>query len=321
MNIIEFLTDLQKRGIKVSTDGFQLRCEAKPDYLTPQLKRELKARKEEIIDFLAGGNEQNPKAIAPASRDHDLPLSYSQQSLWLIDQLNGQSPLYNMRAAFQFIGDLDISILERALIEIVLRHEILRTTFVSVNGNPVQKINLLSDLALPIVDLSGLPSGQVELEVDRLISEEAQIPFDLAQGPLIRLTLLVLGNTIYEGEREHILLFTLHHIVSDGWSEDIFIREFMTLYGAFLHGSSSPLGKLPIQYADYAVWQREWLQGVVLERLLSYWKNQLSGAPLILDLPTDYPRSLVQSYRGRTHRFVINGSLTSQLQEIGRAHV
>jgi len=316
MNIIEFLADLQGRGVKVSTDGFQLRCEARPNTLTPELKHHLQTRKNEIIGFLAGGNQQNSKAIVSVSRDRDLPVSFAQQRLWFIDQLEAHSPLYNMPTALRFIGQMDISVFERALREIVHRHEILRTNFVIVNGNPVQKIKPFLDLTLPIIDLRSLSSEKIELEVRRWVSEEAEHPFNLMQEPLIRAKLLVLGEGKYKGEKEYILLFTLHHIVSDGWSEDILIREFMALYEAFLHGNSSPLARLPIQYSDYAVWQREWLQGAVLEQLLAYWKSQLADAPSILELPTDYPRPSVQSYRGKTHKFAINKALALQLQEL-----
>ncbi|MDT5296658.1 MAG: hypothetical protein QOJ76_3538, partial [Acidobacteriota bacterium] len=188
------------------------------------------------------------------------PLSFSQQRLWFIDQLEGASPFYNLPAAFRFRGQLEVAVLERTLNEIMRRHKALKTCFVAIDAQPVQIIDESITLSLPVTDLSHLPEEERESEAHRLATEEAQRPFDLSTGPLLRASLLRLG------EEEHIALFTMHHIVSDGWSMGVLVKEVAALYEAFSRGEESPLAELEIQYADYAVWQRERLQGEVLER-------------------------------------------------------
>jgi acyl carrier protein len=251
-------------------------------------------------------------------REGELPLSFAQERLWFLDQLEPGSATYNMPGALRVRGELDRVAFERAMNEIVRRHEVLRTTFVVVDGQPVQVMVPALTLSIPTVDLSALPEESREAEVRRLAIEEAQRPFDLAVGPLLRVRLLDLGGCAETGEPEQVLLFTLHHIVSDGWSEDILVREFVVLYEAFLEGKESPLPALPIQYADYAVWQRGWLQGEVLERQLAYWTGQLKGAPAVLVLPTDRPRPAVQSYRGASYEFTVSKEVTTQLHALSR---
>jgi acyl carrier protein len=211
--------------------------------------------------------------LNPVSRDRVLPLSFSQQRLWFLDQLEPQSSVYNLPAAVRFNGWLNIPALERSFQEIIRRHEALRTRFESIEGSPVQIIVPEQHFALPIIDLGNLAESKREEGAIRLAAEEARRVFDLAKGPLVRATLLRLGET------DHVLLATMHHIVSDGWSLAILIRELTTLYEAFAHGRSPQLSPLPVQYADFAVWQREWLQGEALDRQLSYWKKQLGGSP------------------------------------------
>jgi acyl carrier protein len=225
----------------------------------------------------AGQGLQAPP-ILPVPRDGKLPLSFAQQRLWLLDQLEPNNTAYNMPAALRLVGSLNIAALEQSFNEIVRRHEVLRTTFTEVNGQPVQVIAPSLTLKIPIVDLQVLPETERDAEVLRLAAKETQLPFDLARGPLLRVTLLKLGLS------EHVLLLTMHHIVSDAWSDGVFIRELAALYEAFCAGQPSPLPELSIQYADFAHWQRQWLQGEVLETLLSYWQQQLAGAPPKLDL-------------------------------------
>ncbi|MEG4234725.1 amino acid adenylation domain-containing protein [Microcoleus sp. Pol11C3] len=230
--------------------------------------------------------------ISPISREGDLPLSFAQQRLWFLDQLMSGTPLYNLPNALVLKGSLNVTALEQSLSEIVRRHEALRTTFSAVNGQPIQVIHAPVTLLLPIVDLRELPETEREVEAQRLATEEGQRPFDLVNEQLLRVKLLHLG------EEEHLLLLTMHHIVSDGWSIGVFMRELTALYEAFSTEKSSSLPELPIQYADFAAWQNEWLVGEVLDVQLNYWKRHLGGQLPVLELPTDRPRPPVQTYRG-----------------------
>ena len=230
--------------------------------------------------------------IQPVPRDGDLPLSFAQQRLWFIDQLDPGNSVYNFPVAVRLKGSLNLPALEQSLNEIVRRHEALRTTFSTVDGQPTQVIASRLTIELPIVDLRELSEVAREKEVQRLVVEEARRPFDLAKGPLLRASVLQLA------EDEQVGLLTMHHIVSDGWSAGILVREMATLYQAYCSESPSPLPELPIQYADFAYWQREWLQGEVLQRQLDYWKKQLDGSPPLLELPEDHPRPAVQTFRG-----------------------
>ena len=237
-----------------------------------------------------------------------VPLSFAQQRLWFLDQLEPGNPAYNVLRTFRFTGRLDAAVLEECLNEIVRRHESLRTTFSVVKEQPVQVITPSLTLLLPIIDFSDWPEPERDAQVQQFVTKESQRAFDLAQGPLLRTTLLRLG------EEEHILLLVIHHIVSDGWSMVVFFRELATLYEAFSMEQPSPLPQLPIQYADFAVWQREWLQGEVLEAQLTYWKQQLSGHPPVLNLPTDRPRPAVQTFRGARQSIVLSRELTEALK-------
>jgi hypothetical protein len=209
-------------------------------------------------------------------------------------------------------GRLELAVLQRTLSEVVRRHEVLRTSFPSVAGQPRQRIVESWQPALPLIDLSGLDQPLVQEATRWLVQREALQPFDLATGPLLRATLLRMSA------EEHVLLFTMHHIVSDGWSMGLLVREVAALYKAYQEGQESPLEELAVQYADYAVWQREWLAGEVLEGQLEYWRRQLAGAPAVLELPTDRPRPRVQSYRGATSEFRLSEELTAGLKELSR---
>ncbi|MES2936925.1 MAG: non-ribosomal peptide synthase/polyketide synthase, partial [Pseudomonadota bacterium] len=250
--------------------------------------------------------------IGRVSRDQLLALSFAQQRLWFIDQLEPGSSFYNIPAAVRLVGRLDVAALQRTLNEVVRRHEVLRTSFQVVEGSPVQVIAGELALELPVTDLAELPAGEREARAQWLAQDEAQTPFDLATGPLIRARLLKLGA------QEHIVLLTVHHIASDGWSAGVLVREVAALYGAFVNGAPSPLPELAVQYADYAQWQREWLSGEVLQQQLDYWRGQLQGAPEVLALPTDKPRPSVQRFRGSMHRFMVPADITAGLQAVGR---
>jgi amino acid adenylation domain-containing protein len=250
--------------------------------------------------------------IRPVPRDQELPLSYAQQRLWFSVQLEPNNPVYNISAAVRLTGSLNITALEQALNEIVRRHEVLRTAFPVVGQGPVQSIAPQLTLTLRLDDLSTLPDEKREAEAQRRAREEAERLFDLSHGPLLRAKLLRLSET------EHIALLTMHHIVSDRWSMNLLIAEVSALYGAFSTSQPSPLPELPLQYADFAVWQREWLSGEVLESQLAYWERQLLGAPPLFSLPTDRPRGMVQSFQSARHPVVLTKKLMLELKELAR---
>ncbi|MDQ3652504.1 MAG: amino acid adenylation domain-containing protein [Acidobacteriota bacterium] len=251
--------------------------------------------------------------VIPRRAEKNLvPLSFAQQRLWFLDQLKPGSPFYNVPKAMRMSGALNVEALQRTLETLVARHESLRTTFASVESKTVQVITPSLSLGLPVVDLSDLSESEREVEALRLAAEEAFRPFDLARGPLVRATLLRLGR------EDHVLLLTLHHIISDGWSMGVLFRELGALYEAFSQGRPSPLRELPIQYADYAVWQREWLRGEVLEKQLSYWKRQLGDNLPVLDLPTDHPRPPVQSFRGTYRHLALPKNLSASIKALSQ---
>ncbi|MCI0419792.1 MAG: condensation domain-containing protein [Acidobacteria bacterium] len=311
----ELLSHLRGLDVKLWVEGDKLRYSAPDGVMTPALRAELVERKAEILVFLRQAEAAvNHKAssILPASRNGELPLSFAQQRMWLLDQLMPGSFLYNISEAVRLTGALDVAALEQTTNEIVRRHEVLRTTFPVVDGQPVQNIAPSLAVTLPVVDLGELDESEREAEVRRLATEQARQPFDLARGPLARVILLRLGK------EEHVVLFTLHHIVSDGWSMGVLVQEVARLYEAFSKGSPSPLAELPFQYADFAHWQRQWLQGKVLEAQLSYWKRRLGDAPAFLELPTDRPRPAVQTFQGAHQSLVLSGTLSESLKELSR---
>jgi amino acid adenylation domain-containing protein len=259
----------------------------------------------------AGRNQVAPP-ILPVPRNADMALSFAQQRLWFFDQLEPGLSAYNIPAAVRLKGPLNLAALEQSLNEIVKRHESLRTTFGKVDGRPTQVIAPTLTIELPVVDLRKLPAIERESEVRRLVTAEAQRPFDLSRGPLLRGTVLRLGD------EEHVGLLTMHHIVSDGWSTGILVREVATLYVAFCSGVSLPLPALPVQYADFAHWQRKWLQGEVLETQVAYWKKQLAGAPSLIDLPADRPRPPVQTFRGAHQSLVLPKYLQEGFKALSR---
>lgn len=258
--------------------------------------------------------DASSKQIIPQrSESNSSALSFAQQRLWFLDQLQPNSDLYNVSGAVSLTGQLNILALEQSFQEIVRRHEALRTTFtIQEDGQPIQKIATSLHLSLPLVDLRELPEQKRLLEVQQLANQEAKRLFSLNCGPLLRTTLLQLS------EVEHVLLITMHHIVSDAWSIGVLIQELAALYEAFTQSRLSPLLELPIQYADFAVWQRQWLQGEVLKTQLSYWKQQLAGIAPMLELPTDRPRSAVQSFRGAIQFFELSPNLSEALKVLSQ---
>jgi amino acid adenylation domain-containing protein len=250
--------------------------------------------------------------LQPVKREGHPPLSFAQQRLWFLYQLDPKNTNYNMPGAVQITGSLDVAALERSVSEIVRRHETLRTTFALFDEQPVQVIAPSAPLHFPLIDLRGQSAEAQEAEVVRLALEEATRPFNLTEGPLLRVCLVRLA------EDKHVALFTMHHIVSDGWSMGVMIREMAALYEAFAAGKPSPLPELPIQYADFAMWQRGWLQGETLEKQIAYWREQLRGAPPLLALPSTRPRSAVQTFNGASRMFTLAPDLSEGLRSLSR---
>ncbi|HET6765473.1 MAG TPA: condensation domain-containing protein, partial [Longimicrobiaceae bacterium] len=251
------------------------------------------------------------QALVPVPRDGALPLSFAQERLWFVESLQRGLPVYNMPMVVRLRGPLRTDALRAALVEVVRRHEPLRTTFARHEGLPVQVIHPAGAFDLPVHDLSSLPADEAAVAERALATEEGSRAFDLETGPLFR------AGLIRRAADEHVLLITMHHIISDGWSMGVFFREVETLYEAFTENRPSPLEPLPVQYADFAAWQRGWLHGERVERQVSYWRGKLGGAPA-LDLPTDRPRPAVQSYRGDRHLFRIAPELTADLGALSR---
>jgi amino acid adenylation domain-containing protein len=315
MTTAEFLSHLRSLDVKLWADGERLRCNAPQSILTPDLWSELKNRKQEILEFLREANRAAASSTAPlqpVSRDADLPLSFAQQRLWFLDQLEPNSGLYNISTATRLSGCLNIEALQNALDAIVARHEVLRTAFASVDGIPVQVIRESRPVELGVFDLSQVSALEREGEIQRLLYEHASRPFNLSSDLMLRASLLRLEPD------QHIFVLVMHHIASDGWSLGVLFRELAALYGGFGAGQSSPLADLPIQYADYAVWHREWLKGEVFDSQLRYWKQQLSGAPELLKLPTVRPRPAAQSYLGARQSFLLSKPLTRSLTALSR---
>ncbi|MEM7588399.1 MAG: condensation domain-containing protein, partial [Acidobacteriota bacterium] len=251
-------------------------------------------------------------ALEPVARDGALPLSFAQQRLWFLDQLEPGSVAYNVPLALRLEGGLDWSVSARAVSEIVRRHEVLRTTFGELGGEPIQQISPARAVPLPLVDLSHLEPGEREAEAERLMASEAGSAFDLEYGPVLRAGLVRLGDS------DHVVWLTIHHIATDGWSMGLLTRELAQLYAAFASHRPSPLPELAVQYADYAAWQRSWLSGEVLEAEVGYWRQQLAGAPPVMALPTDRPRSLARSQRSDRCAFELAPETSRSLVELAR---
>ena len=239
------------------------------------------------------------------------PTSFAQQRLWFLDQLLPDRSLYNVMGSMPVASPPDVEALERSLNEIVRRHEALRTTFAAVDGQPVQVVAPTLTLDLTVVNLDNLPKTEHDDEFLRLTREAGERPFDLAHGPLVRATVLALAE-------EAVLLVTMHHIVSDGWSMDVFFREMATLYDAYSVGEPSPLPDLTFQYADFAVWKRQWLKSKEMKTQLAYWKRQLAGAPPVLELPTDRQRPPQKTFRGSSQSLVLSEHVTRGLKALSQ---
>src|ERR1017187_4170631 len=259
--------------------------------------------------------ESTDKSIARITRRQHggpCPLSFAQERLWFLDQLAPGSPAYNIVDVIRFGGPLDAQVLEQALKELVHRHETLRTAFSQQDGQPVQVVMPSVDMALPVLDLSSMHEREQQGEWLRVAREEGRKPFNFAEPPLFR------GTLVHLNRQEHLLLLTIHHIIADEWSMEVLHKELHQLYQAFSLGQRSPLPELPVQYTDFACWQRDWLQGELRQTQISYWKQELAGAPPVLQLPTDKSRPAVQSFLGGTEFFDLSKELLESLKSLGR---
>lgn len=293
----------------------RLRYRAPVGVLTSDMRAELSRRYPELLQFLQTTSdllETNAPPMLRLPRDRQFSLSFAQERLWFFDRFVPGSAAHNLFSGLQVFGLLDARALEKTLGEITRRHEILRTTFTMVNDRPVQVIHPGSFTEMVTINLESLAESERAEEIGRLAQEKANEPFVLAKGPLLRVGLLELSK------ENHVILFGMHHIISDGWSMGIFIRELRELYQAFLEGKPSPLAEIPIQYADYAQWQRDWLTGNVLERHREYWRRQLTGAVELLELPLDRPRPSVQTFRSATQGFALGRTLSEGLKAMSQ---
>ena len=325
MTAITLLTHLRELGARLWVEDGQLRLSAPKGVLTPEMRTLLAEYKADLLNLLHTAQSASVSPpIQRVPRDQPLPLSFAQQRLWFLHQLDPMSAAYHIPAAVELLGSLHVATLERALNTIIGRHEVLRTTFAVVDGQPAQIIAPQLSVTLSAVDLRRLPEDQQRAEVQRLIQEKSRVPFDLEHGPLIRPLLLQVED------RRHVLVLTMHHVIADGWSIGVLSNELSALYAAYAAGQALPQGPvanpLDIQYADYSVWQRAWLQGAELERQLDYWKQQLSATPAEsgvralqpLQLPTDHPRPAIQSFRGAKLPFTLSATQTDQLKQLAQ---
>ncbi|MBD3882896.1 amino acid adenylation domain-containing protein [Phormidium tenue FACHB-886] len=318
--IAEFLDYLKSLDIQVSAERnaseneIRLRCSAPQGTLTLELQQQIGDRKAELLAFLDHEQSQPINAtstIQPRTQATQFPLSFAQQRLWFLSQLAPDNPFYNVPAAIRLQGTLNLDALENSFNEIVRRHAALRTTFETLAGQPVQVVAPEAKITIPVVNLRAVLVHERHRITQQLATAEAQRNFDLSNDLLLRVTLLQYSDN------ESILLLTLHHIVADGWSLGVLIRELACLYTAGVEGRSPALPTLPIQYTDFACWQREWLQGKVLEEQLAYWRSQLQDLSR-LALPTDRPRPTVQTYQGATYPLQFSPTLTQALEKLSQ---
>ena len=302
-------------GVRLSAEGDRLRVNAPKGKLPADLRAQIAERKAEILTFFRHRPRSKRTAappILPRTSHEAAPLSFAQERLWFLEQLEPESAVYNICRASRLVGSLNVAALEASLSEIVLRHEILRTAFRVVDGHPGQVVQATQNISINSSDLRSSPETERDVEVKHRIADEAERPFDLSEGLFLRCTLLRVRD------EEQVLILTTHHIVSDAWSMGILSRELWALYHAYSTGKPSGLRDIPIQYADYAVWQREWLQGEVLESQLSYWKHRLDNSPPMLNLSTDRRRPARQSFCGASMPIALSESLTEAINELSR---
>jgi Condensation domain/TubC N-terminal docking domain len=309
--VVGLMLRLQNIGCRIWAEDDKLRIRSSKNTLTSELKEEIQTNKAEILAFLKAAKTQAviTEEIPTLSADAPKPLSFAQQRLWLLAQLQGLSATYNMPIALQLNGNLNIHALHSSLAYLLNRHNSLRMYFPTVAGQPQVVIQNLDEIeVLTVQDCRNLNEHPQSPTIQRLIDAHAQKPFDLNTGPLFKAKLLQLQ------EQKNVLLINMHHIVSDGWSMGVFVRELREAYTAFTQSQTPNLAPLPIQYSDYAAWQQNCLQGEVLENQINYWKHQLKDASPLLELPTDYPRPAQQSYRGDRYLYSLTPELSAAIK-------
>ncbi|MCE2573781.1 aminotransferase class V-fold PLP-dependent enzyme [Motilimonas eburnea] len=313
--VMDLLSQLKASGIRLGLDSKQdLIIRGNKEALTPELVAALKSAKSELVSYLKNNEKAEPNAqIKPVAERDNLPLSFSQQRLWLLDQLEGPGSHYNMAQGLKIDGPLQTELLNQAFSILLERQHSLRTSFFSdENGNPRLYLRPVEEFCLAHYDLS--EETHQDQGLRQIETEQVQGTFDLQRDFMLRSALVKLGP------QQHILYVTLHHIASDGWSMTVLVKEFLSVYSALVKGESNPLPPLPIQYADYAAWQRQWLQGERLEKLLSYWQHQLEDLPLVHNLPLDHPRSAMQTFTGGVHQQQLSSPLKDQLNRVCQQH-
>lgn len=313
--IVELLDEIRLRNIRLWVEEDRLRYRAPKNALPEALLAQIKARKSEIIDFLQQANVQHQTqlpALEQVDRQQSLPLSFAQQRLWFIQQLDPDNTASNMPVVVKFDGLLDIEVLQHSIQAVVQRHEVLRTRFPQDGGQPTVKVEDLQ-VSLPVVDLLHLPKEERDAEAYRLATQEARQPFDLINGPLFRCQLFKLRD------QQFLLIWNMHCIICDGASSDVFYQDLTQTYQAFKAGQPLPLPELPVQYLDFADWQRQWLQGEVLETQLSYWKKILDGNSPALKLPFDAPRPQgKRAYKGDRAAKMLPWTLNQAILQLGQ---
>lgn len=315
MKTAELISTLQNLGVKLWVDDNRLRCRAPKGVMTPELKDCLLKQEVNVLTFIQQRESRGRSAtdvIQPIARDlrnRDLPLSFAQQRLWFLDKMALTGNAFNVPLTLQMRGQLNLTALQAGLNQLIVRHESLRTLLVETDGTPFQHIDAPFTLQLPVVDLTAIPLAEKFNHLNVLIRQDNEILFNLELEPPIRAQLFQLSDT------EHVLLLMLHHIVADGWSLTVLAQDLSALYEAALLNQSSSLSPLPIQYADFALWQRQWLQGETLETQLSYWKTKLQDWTL-LRLPTDYSRPAVETFNGAGVHIELPSTLTAQLKQL-----
>ncbi|MCY7322472.1 MAG: condensation domain-containing protein, partial [Phormidesmis sp. CAN_BIN36] len=315
MTLDTLLSELRQRNVTLWMEGDRLRYRAAKDRLTPDLLVQMKTQKLDIIAFLnrATSSSSQLPPIVPIDRHGSVPLSFAQQRFWFLHQFEPNSSSNNMPVVVRFTGTLNRAALERSVQAVVQRHEVLRAKFPSVAGQPTQVIDPHVTLTLPVTDLQHLPELERDREAVRLATEEAHRPFDLENGPILRVLLLVLSP------QEHLFVWNMHCMICDGASSDVFYQDLVAFYTAFSAGQPDPLAPLPIQYADFAHWQRQWLQGEVLETQLKYWKQKLSGHLTLLQLPFDRPHAVaIQTHRGDRAACMLSTGLNTALTTLSQ---
>ncbi len=316
-SIVEFLGELRSKNVALSLDKDALKCSAPPGVLTKELRDELRDRKPEIIAFLRvsqAGSRGGEQGIPRINRGGILPLSLAQQRLWFLNQMDPDSSVYNIGVVLRMVGPLNVRVLERSLTEIVHRHEDLRTSFIQVDGAPQAVIGDGRDWALRVTDARHLSDDGPDSDILKYAANSVKELFDITRGSLFRAELLIVGPD------HHILTFTWHHMVSDGWSLGVMVHEFAELYSAYATDREPSLPPLTIQYVDFAAWQRKWLEAGELDRQLPYWKKQLAGAPPVLGFPADHRRPQTEQFRGARSKLVVPQPLVRGLEQLSQRH-